>query len=269
VKVLFENCKVNNEVDAYLLGFIYADGSLTNKVKDKHYSLTIGLSKKDELHLLNLNRFLNGKIRYLSSNIKGYDKVYESIRLTKCDVSLVENLKKLGINPNKTYICGNPQENIPEDLIHHFIRGIFDGDGTICCSNNKYISGFVGTDENLFKFIKLHLEKNLNRNISLRIEKTKYFRINLSGNPLCLNLYNYLYKDATLFLERKYNKFKNITTTNGKNGMAGVSYSALRKTKKKWIVSYQTKNKKIYGGIFLTKEEAESKLLELKKLYEQ
>lgn len=269
MKVLFENCKVNNEIDAYLLGFIYADGCITQKVNNKHYQLTINLSKKDESHLLILNKFLNGKMRNLSCKIKGYDKVYESVRLTKCDVLLIETLKKLGINPNKTYNFGDPQNNVPEHLIHHFIRGIFDGDGTICFYNNIYISGFVGTDENLFNFIKLQLEKKFNRNISLRLEKKKYFRINLFGNPLCLNLYNYLYKDATLFLERKYNKFQNITITNGKNGMAGVSYSASRKTKKKWIVSYQFKKNKIYGGIFLTKEEAEAKLLELKKLHEQ
>ena len=270
MKLLFENCKVNNEIDAYLLGFIYADGSITQESNNKHYKLSINLSKKDESHLLKLNEILNGKIINLSSKIKGYDKIYESIRLSKFDVSLVETLKKLGVNPNKTYNFGSPQNNVPEHLIHHFIRGIFDGDGTIyCTSSGKYVSGFVGTDENLFNFIKLHLEKNLKRNIVLKLEKQKYYRILMSGNLLCLELQKFLYKGSTLFLERKYNKFKNITTTNGKNGMIGVAFSPSRKSEKKWIVSYQFKNKRIYGGIFLSKEEAEARLLEMKKLHEQ
>lgn len=46
---------------------------------------------------------------------------------------MFEDLDKLGIRPNKSLDCIFP--SLCEDLMSHFIRGLFDGDG--CVWNGK------------------------------------------------------------------------------------------------------------------------------------
>jgi hypothetical protein len=61
---LYKNGVVNNEIDAYLLGFLYADGCVTNKYKGVYKSISISLSIKDK-------SFLEQIAKYFGVNIKG------------------------------------------------------------------------------------------------------------------------------------------------------------------------------------------------------
>lgn len=51
---------------------------------------------------------------------------------------------QIGVNFRKTFDLKMP--NIPDEMIRHFIRGYFDGDGCIC----KYL--IKGTDNYRFTF---------------------------------------------------------------------------------------------------------------------
>ena len=51
---------------------------------------------------------------------------------------VIENLKNLGVLPGKIENLSLPKLSIvPKDLYHHFIRGFFDGDGTVCKNSSK------------------------------------------------------------------------------------------------------------------------------------
>ena len=50
---------------------------------------------------------------------------------------LVNFLISIGCGPRKTFNLKWPQINIKEDLINHFIRGLFDGDGCIYAKPEK------------------------------------------------------------------------------------------------------------------------------------
>jgi intein-encoded DNA endonuclease-like protein len=123
---------------AYFLGFIAADGCVyrrDNNVQQK--LLSIGIHKKD---IEILQKFLS----YIKSN----NPIIESTHVTdngvvvpKCQVQIVSDklcndLEKYNIVPNKTWAFS--PKNIPENYIWHFIRGYFDGDGSISCSNNEF-----------------------------------------------------------------------------------------------------------------------------------
>ncbi len=214
---LFKNSKINNEIDAYLFGLIYADGYLTGKRYNKYYTLGITLSSKDEEHLKTINQYISGKISNSEICLKETNKSYKTTRLIKCSVGLVNTLISLGMLPQKTYNHNKIWENIPPSLYNHFIRGFFDGDGTICMGNKdkKHRCGFVGKNEYLFDWLSKTLSESLNKTVNYRLEKSSNcFRIQFSGNPSCKKFGDYLYENSTIFLNRKKKLFDNIIIQN-------------------------------------------------------
>lgn len=210
---LFKNSKINNEIDAYLFGLIYADGYITGKRYDRYYTLGITFSSKDEIHLHEINKHLHGNISNSIVFLKETKKNYKTTRLIKCSIDLVNTLIELGISPNKTHTHTKVWENVDSKLYNHFIRGFFDGDGTICMGkgDKKYRCGFVGKNEYLFEWLSITLSHNLNKNINYKLDKSSNcFRIQLSGNPSCKNFGTFLYKESTLFLKRKKDLFDSI-----------------------------------------------------------
>ena len=47
---------------------------------------------------------------------------------------LVSDIEKLGVIENKTLVLTFPE--LPTELVHHFIRGYFDGDGSVFLCND-------------------------------------------------------------------------------------------------------------------------------------
>ena len=115
---------------------------------------------------------------------------------------------KHGITERKSLVCKFPV-TVPDNLIHHFIRGYFDGDGCISISNTdhlRYKFSIVGGKDILEKMQKylsgtyLYHFKNREHIVELQTGNIENIR----------NIFDYLYKDATIFLPRKYDKFCKI-----------------------------------------------------------
>ena len=124
-------------------------------------------------------------------------------------VDLCDTLAIHGITQNKT-TNENIPGTIPNNLLAHFIRGFFDGDGCYISSNNKIVSiEFCGSEKILTEiqdvFIKNNLIKNDDKR-SLRREKRnnkKLFYLKYNKRYIKDNITNYMYNQATIFLERK------------------------------------------------------------------
>ena len=124
---LFED--IDNEEKAYWLGFLFADGNITYDLDKTKYKIELGLATIDYNHLEKYKTFLkyNKDIKFRSST--------NSCRIIVGSKKACEDLIKLGCTPKKSLILKFPK-NIREDLLSHFIRGYFDGDGSISICKN-------------------------------------------------------------------------------------------------------------------------------------
>lgn len=195
---------IDNQDKAYWLGFIAADGY--NR-EDRDY-IEFRLHKQD---IDILNKFK----QCLSSNynIQIYKDTY--CNLTIYSSKLSKKLAEYGIIQNKTYSLQLP--NIENSLFRHFIRGYFDGDGcfSVIKRNDRknplsktYQLNITGMPEPL-RIIQLHLIKNVNivdNGLKSRIS-TCAVTMHYSGKNVCKRILDYLYHDANLYLQRKYNKY--------------------------------------------------------------
>lgn len=203
--------KIDTEEKAYWLGFICADGYL-NKKKN---TLGISLDIKDIQHLEKFKNSIKStshiftrKSRY-SHNHKETEKCVIEIYSSKLD----KDLRKLGLSETKSTSLKEVL-GVPDSLFNHFVRGVYDGDGCVFnyLINNKYNNpGFtiVGTKEFLdFLQVKLPIKVKLNQDKRVANNYTYFIKSKKRFNIM----YNYLYYNATLYLERKYNKCQEIIT---------------------------------------------------------
>ena len=73
------------------------------------------------------------------SEVKYKDRISTSkmCHFAMYSVKLVESIKKQGIHSRKTFTISKP--NIKPELMNHFIRGYFDGDGSFIFIENRFI----------------------------------------------------------------------------------------------------------------------------------
>lgn len=196
--------KIDTQEKAYILGFIYADGCLTNG------ALQIKVSIKDIEILCKIKYILKSdhKItKAINHNGYGVDNEYCSLRIK--DLNIEKCLLNLGVKPRKTKCLKFPNGLLSDFLIRHFIRGFFDGDGSIYSSNSSCIS-FTGTEDMLLG-IRNELQKITSTKANIYKYKNKdIYEYKIGGHNNINNIYDYLYKDSNIFLERKKNKFEEI-----------------------------------------------------------
>jgi hypothetical protein len=193
--------KVNCEWKAYLLGLIYSDGCV------RRLNVTLGLHEKDKAIMENLTKILGCPLKYsppktyvskgrTTNNHGRYFFNLNSIRL-------VEDIIKLGCGPKKSLTLKFPTyEIIPRHLFHHFIRGYFDGDGCI----QSYTFHIISSDDFCIGFQKWLM---IELNISSYLKKhQKISRVKVHRLSDIKKLRDYMYSDATLYLLRKRNKFR-------------------------------------------------------------
>lgn len=190
------------EESTYWLGFCAGDASLTR------YKLTLQLSRKDENHLIKFKNCL--QCSYLIRRRDNYWKGnYTPSSVLEINSKYICNkLREYGIGPCKSLTLEYPK-NIPEGLNRHFIRGIFCSDGcfsfkqnikTECSISIVGPKNFLWAIENIF-----HNEAGLKKRNKL-YEKGKIFSLAYGGRNQVKCIFDYMYKDATVYLDRKYEK---------------------------------------------------------------
>ena len=202
--------KIDSEFKAYWLGFLYADGY--NSYNGTRGVLELGLAKTDESHLCKFKDSLQSTSVIHNKKSKIGNKEYESVKINICNKKLCEDLHNLGCVRNKSLILKFPKDNIvPKNLVRHFIRGYFDGDGCVHLNlETKHFSvSFVGTLEFLETIQKIISKDTGISKVSIR-NKGKAYQIQWSGVRNCHILYKYLYKDCNIFLDRKFEKFNSL-----------------------------------------------------------
>lgn len=209
----FDN--IDTEHKAYWLGFLFADGYILSKRSRKgcEESQSFGFS----ISVRDVELFEKFK-QDLQSNHPV--NIYESAGSYKTDTKcgrilitsqhMVDALKKWGMIENKTYTIKMP--NISENLVPHFIRGFSDGDGSIIISHlksgqTKYSWQITSTKEMCQSILDFIGKPELKLWQRWPERDVNNWSMTISGNiqvPLILDI---IYKDATIYLKRKYEKY--------------------------------------------------------------
>ena len=223
---------IDNEHKAYWLGFIWSDGYLGYRIRDngrEEYNLKLSLMENDYKHLEKFNKDLDGdyQIHYYTYGQSAFrSQTGREARLFITNKYLGKLLRDTyGIIPYRDD-CSKLIQNIPEHLIAHFIRGIIDADGCFCHYHtqeegytlNKYTLTICGTISLLQYIEKYLVSRNLIQNVERKYLKrhkesnrdVRCSTLNLSGKHNVVDVLNYLYKDATIYLDRKYEKYLKI-----------------------------------------------------------
>jgi DNA-binding Lrp family transcriptional regulator len=190
---------INNELNAYFLGFLYADGCV--QIKNNCYTVSIKIHKKDQVIVDKFKEIMSP-----SSPIKFIDDKYCYYRIHQKEVC--DQLISHGCIPNKSLILKFPT-TVPDNLLHHFVRGYSDGDGSIYKNNTNIIWKIISTN-NFCNTLSNILKEKLNINSSMYLSKPSTNSITttlvVGGNLQIKKLLDWLYKDATMYLDRKYKK---------------------------------------------------------------
>jgi len=188
---------------AYFTGVVLADGCVSPPDGSLGYYVRISMCDLDIIEKLKKNADSQGNIRKDKNGNNIKDRFTIDFRGKKiCDFFI-----DLGIGYNKTHTVKFPNM-IPIRYMSHFIRGIFDGDGSICININKHgyprakICGTKNVIESISHYARIP------NNIYKKHQDGTTYDIQYSGDK-AIEFLNYIYKDSNINIRmnRKYNKY--------------------------------------------------------------
>jgi len=215
-----ENTKYNREFEtidteqkAYVLGYFFGDGCIhKRKSKNKNcniYSCSIISGDFDIINKIksNFNFF----------NVLSTKKKYKT--LFNANSYFYNDLVKNGVFPQKSTTNKNllKMPNIPEELIPHFIRGLYDSDGGYYIYGSLLETFFCSTSKTLIIEVQNWFSKNnIFLNLNMRDNrKTPIYYLRSKSNKTCRKFYELIHKNSTIFMDRKRNVFKKANLDEG------------------------------------------------------
>ena len=185
---------------AYFLGLILSDGHLDYNRGYFQYAIAA-----QDVSIL---EFIREELQS-THPIKKFRNVY--LRYSITNKKLVRSIVNKYSLPHSNKSMNNIDipTQLTNELIPHFLRGFFDGDGSIWFGGGTYRAAYTG-GETMMKSIQSILEKiGVPSYFSYRYsDKNKNScNVSINGTMNVKRFGVYLYKDATCFLTRKYKKF--------------------------------------------------------------
>lgn len=199
---------IDNEEKSYFLGLMFADGNV--RFQAASGDARINLQERDKNILDRFSYSVFGEI--LLKYTKCVPPLQNYYTFSIHNKYICKQLEKLGCVPKKSLILEWPKWLNDAGLQKHFIRGYFDGDGCITFNKNTKCYKFSiistldfvkGADNCINNILPIHFTYETRSN---KITTT----ISVSGNRQIEQLLDWLYSDATIYLERKYAKYKEL-----------------------------------------------------------
>jgi len=209
-------------LSSYILGFLYADGSVSER--DETRKKQVRFCQSNEPYLKKVARAIGvreDRVRY--SGRGGY------VLSISSDI-MVDRLIELGCVPNKTYADLKVPEEITDGLFPHFLRGYFDGDGSLSVKTDRGL---------LFPSVILYGGKSFTISLLNRIntlwgyvgkagiscKKGREVSTPAGGSKATIDLWSAyygkkrgavgllkkIYSNAGIYLDRKYQRFLKIS----------------------------------------------------------
>jgi len=128
---------------------------------------------------------------------------------------MAKDLERFNIVPRKTHIYTFPNWLLDHELVHHFMRGYNDGDGSFyysssnkrktktICINIRGTVSFLTDYRNILESKTAVNKKKSEVKLSDGIGRLEY-----GGNIQVPQIVKFLYKDSSIYLTRKFDKIK-------------------------------------------------------------
>lgn len=196
-----------NKINSYIFGLILSDGCISYDKHRNKYKLTISLIDKSVIEYIH-DLWTPSKAIY-EYKPNGYKKSYTVVSTNKNDIDF---LMKNGIMERKSCITSLCVDNVPFEFYGDFLRGLFDGDGSVyinkTISNNKiyyyinvsFTSGSLVLINELQQFLKTKF--NIHSTINKDTRRNTYY-LYIRTKRGIKSLYNLMYSDGGICLERK------------------------------------------------------------------
>lgn len=206
--------EINSEEKSYWLGFLYADGYV--RIRRGSNEIKLKLAIKDKCHIENFKKSIksNSEIKESVDRLINKNKTYTSYSasLSIYNRKLVNDLITIGCVNNKTFKIRLPV--LSDNMMSHFIRGYFDGDGCISKIKNRHTYRVQIASNN--EFIN-DIHKHLNFGYIRNYKNRKWSILDIHKTDELLKLKHYLYNNATIYLERKKEIFDNVDVIKKRN----------------------------------------------------
>lgn len=204
----FQN--IDTEEKAYWLGFLYADGCVRiREIKQvrgrcvsyhKSYGLCLKLNEIDENHLEKFLKSLNSPHPIRRNTT---EPQYPLVEIW--NKPMVEDLINHGVVPRKSYRPDLPLPDLEESLYRHFLRGWFDGDGCFSLtSGSRSCVWMVAGHENPLN----DMNSRIPVSSKVSLHSGSLYQIMIHGIDRMSILFPYLYSNASVWLDRKREKFE-------------------------------------------------------------
>lgn len=208
--------EINTEEKAYWLGFLTADGWI-NKSKKTNAGVTgIELQYGDLGHLKKFNKSISGNYQItdrwrVCPLSKNKDKKNHMCCIRIFSSTMYNSLMKIGFSNDKSYDFHIP--SLPSNLIRHYIRGYFDGDGCLCFTNKSFSISFITASHSLYSdLLQILKDNSINANNRIFVNEygTTMYRPEIYKFNDKLKFLNWIYQDANIYLDRKYKKYLKV-----------------------------------------------------------
>lgn len=194
--------KIDTEEKAYWLGFLYADGYVSKSSN----GIELALKESDVEHIKKFKSFINSNNKISRKKIRLNKNIYYAYRISFRDKIMKKDLISNGCTPQKSLTLEFPtDEVVPDELKRHFLRGYWDGDGSLIHTDKTYRISVISTKE----FISGMLNFTDWKDYALQ-DEGQAFRWECNNSKTIPKIINFLYKDANIYLERKYRKYKEM-----------------------------------------------------------
>jgi len=201
---------------AYISGFLLADGCITNNC------ITISL-KRDEENLKILN-FIKNELKlenkiierdYICSlnnkRVFQYMLTFNLVKIIRKNIT--NDLYLLGIRKNKTFSDFIP--NIPNEYFGSWLRGLFDGNGSITRDKRRrsLLYNISSGNKKFLQNLKTEIIKyipNIKIDIFTNKFRTNSYSLHVSRNEDITRLAYLMYNNSKIQLDRKMIIFKSV-----------------------------------------------------------
>lgn len=256
--------ELSNE-NIYLLGFLWADGSLVKLKNSNWMSLQFCIIEKDFEEIKNMFKNFSPNTgrsirRIFPKPETPHWQIKNHWQLHK-NVDLSNKFLELGFRDKTGGSCKKLLNEIPTSKQFLFWRGYFDGDGSIYCDKNQnYGISFKSCKNQNWDCLS-----ELLKNLKIKHEIRNITNKNSCGSEIRFHKYqdifsffNYIYpnQEYDFGLSRKYNKFQIFCQQKVKNSYLFNEYKGIREYgKNRWYYTFMKNGKQYRMGKFDSKEE--------------